>query len=146
MPILVIAEHDNRRLSASTLHAVTAAAKLGAEIHMLIAGAQCGAVAEAAARVVGVSMLRVADAPHYRDGLAESLALLVAGVAADYSHVLASATSVGKNLLPRVAALLDVAQISDVVAIEAPDVFVRPIYAGNALATVQSPDRIKVMT
>ncbi|MFU2489224.1 electron transfer flavoprotein subunit alpha/FixB family protein, partial [Thauera sp. WH-1] len=115
-------------------------------VHVLVAGAGCGAVAEAAAKVAGVAKVRVCDAAHYEAQTAENVAELVKGLAGEYSHVLAPATPAGKNMLPRVAALLDVAQISDIVAIEAPDTFVRPIYAGNALATVKSADAIKVIT
>ena len=146
MAVLVIAEHDNAGLKSGTLNTVTAAAKLGGEIHLLVAGHQCTAAAQAAARIAGVAKVRVAEAPHYKDGLAESLAQLVLTVAKEYTHVLAPATTFGKNFLPRVAALLDVAQISDIVAVESADTFVRPIYAGNALATVQSQDPIKVIT
>ncbi len=150
MAVLVIAEHDNTALKAATHNTVTAAARLSGEIHLLVAGHRCGAVAEAAARIAGVAKILYCDAPHYEAQLAESLAALVAGVVTDaaggYGHVLAPATTFGKNLLPRVAALRDVAQISDVVAIEAPDIFVRPIYAGNALATVKSADPVGVLT
>ena len=146
MSILVIAEHDNQTLKAATLNTVTAAARLGDDIHVLVAGSQCAAVAEQAASIAGVTRVRVADAAHYAHPLAENLAALIATVAADYSHVLAPATTTAKNAMPRVAALLDVAQISDVVAVESADTFVRPIYAGNVLATVRSADRIKVMT
>ncbi len=146
MTILVIAEHDNQALKASTLNAVAAASKLGGDVHVLVAGAGCAAVAEAAAKVAGVAKVRVCDAAHYEAQTAENVAELVKGLAAEYSHVLAPATPAGKNMLPRVAALLDVAQISDIVAIQGPDTFVRPIYAGNALATVKSADAIKVIT
>ncbi len=146
MTTLVIAEHDNRRLRSGTLNAVTAAAKLGAEVHVLVAGHACGEAAKAAAQIAGVAKVRVADAPHYQDALPENLAPLVASIAKDYHHILAPATTFGKNVLPRIAALLDVAQISDIVAIEGPDTFVRPIYAGNGLATVQSRDAVKVIT
>jgi len=146
MTILVIAEHDNQALKASTLNAVTAASKLGGDVHVLVAGAGCAAVAEAAAKVAGVAKVRVCDAAHYEAQTAENVAELVKGLAGEYSHVLAPATPAGKNMLPRVAALLDVAQISDIVAVEAADTFVRPIYAGNALATVKSADAVKVIT
>ncbi len=146
MSILVIAEHDNAALKAATLNTITAAARLGDDIHVLVAGHGCGAVAEAAARVAGVRKVRVADAPHYAHQLAENVAALVVGLAGGYTHILAPATAAGKNMLPRVAALLDVAQISDVIRVESADTFVRPIYAGNVLATVQSHDKIKVMT
>ena len=146
MSILVIAEHDNQTLKAATLNTVNAAARLGDDIHVLVAGSQCAAVAEQAASIAGVTRVRVADAQHYAHPLAENLAALIATVAADYTHVLAPATTTAKNAIPRVAALLDVAQISDVVAVESADTFVRPIYAGNVLATVRSSDRIKVIT
>lgn len=146
MQILVIAEHDNANLVPQTLNTVTAAAALGGEVSVLVAGSGCAAVAEAAARVAGVSKVLLADNAAYEHQLPESLAPLVAEVAADYSHVLAPATTTGKNLLPRVAALLDVAQISDITEVKSADTFVRPIYAGNALATVQSEDSIKVIT
>jgi len=146
MAILVIAEHDSTQLKAATLNTVAAAAKIGGDIHVLVAGQGCGSVATAAAAVAGVSKVRVADAAPYASGLAESLAALILSIANDYTHVLAPATAFGKNVLPRVAALLDVAQISEIVSVESPDTFVRPIYAGNALATVKSADPIKVIT
>jgi electron transfer flavoprotein alpha subunit len=146
MAILVIAEHDNGSLKSATLNAVTAAAALGGDIHVLVAGSGAAGAASAAASVAGVTKVLLADAPQYAHPLAEVLAPLVVGLASGYSHILATATSAAKNLLPRVAALLDVAQISDISAIESADTFVRPIYAGNALATVQSSDAIKVIT
>jgi electron transfer flavoprotein alpha subunit len=146
MAILVIAEHDNANLKAATLNTVTAAGKLGGDIHMLVAGSGCAAVAQTAAQVAGVGKVLLADAPHYADQTAENLAALIHAHAAGYSHILAPATSNGKNTLPRVAALLDVAQISEIVAVESDDTFVRPIYAGNALATVRSTDTVKVIT
>jgi len=146
MSILVIAEHDNAALKAATLNTVTAATQLGEDIAVLVAGHNCGAVAEAAAQVAGVKKVLVADAPHYAHQLAENMAALVVGLAGDHTHILAPATAAGKNTLPRVAALLDVAQISDVIKIDSADTFVRPIYAGNVLATVQSKDSVKVMT
>jgi electron transfer flavoprotein alpha subunit len=146
MSILVIAEHDGARLKPAVLNTVTAAARIGGEIHVLVAGQGCEAVAREAAAIAGVAKVRVADAAAYKDQLAENLAALVVGLARDYSHVLAPATAFGKNVLPRVAALLDVAQISDITAVESADTFVRPIYAGNAMATVQSSDPIKVVT
>ncbi len=146
MAILVIAEHDNASLKSATLNAVTAAAKIGGDIHVLVAGAGCGAAAEAAAKVAGVAKVKVADAAHYADQTAENIAALVVANAAGYSHIVAPATTGGKNFLPRVAALLDVAQISDIVGVESADTFVRPIYAGNVLATVQSADAVKVIT
>jgi electron transfer flavoprotein alpha subunit len=146
MPALVIAEHDNKTLNKSTLHAVTAALKMGGEVTVLVAGHHCSAVGEAAKAIAGVSKVLVADGEAYATLLPENLANLVVSLATSYSHLVAAATSVGKNFLPRVAALLDVAQISDIVAVEGPDTFVRPIYAGNALATVQSADAIKVVS
>ncbi|WP_287367712.1 FAD-binding protein, partial [Thauera sp.] len=146
MAILVIAEHDNQSIKAATLNTVSAAAKLGGEIHVLVAGANCGAAAEAAAKVAGVAKVRVADAAHYDAQTAENLAALIVANAAGYSHILAPSSATGKNVAPRVAALLDVAQISDIVAVEAADTFVRPIYAGNAMATVKSADAVKVIT
>jgi electron transfer flavoprotein alpha subunit len=146
MTTLVVAEHDNTRLKPSTLNTITAAAKIGQPVHVLVAGHQCAAAAQAARKIQGVEKVRVTDAPQYAHLLAESLAALVVSVAGGYSHILAPATTFGKNFLPRVAALLDVAQVSDIVAVDSPDTFVRPIYAGNALATVQSADRIKVIT
>ncbi len=146
MTILVIAEHDNATLKASTLNTITAAAAIGGDIHVLVAGHNAGAAAQAASQVAGVTKVLLADAPHYADQLAENLAALVVAQAAGRSHVLAPATTFGKNFMPRVAALLDVAQISDIIAVESADTFVRPIYAGNALATVQSSDATKVIT
>ena len=146
MAILVIAEHDNASIKPATLNAVTAAAKIGGEIHLLVAGSACAAAAAAAANVAGVTKVRVADAAHYADQSAENIAALVVANAAGYSHIVSPATTGGKNFMPRVAALLDVAQISDIVAVESADTFVRPIYAGNVLATVQSADAVKVLT
>jgi len=146
MATLVIAEHDNAALGAATLHAVTAAAEIGADVDVLVAGCGCAAVAEAAAQVAGVSRVRLADSAEYANGLAESLATLIVGLAGDYSHIVAAATTSGKNVLPRVAALLDVMQISDISEVVSADTFVRPIYAGNALAKVQSGDATKVIT
>jgi electron transfer flavoprotein alpha subunit len=146
MTILVIAEHDNTSLKHATLNAVTAAGVLGADSHLLIAGHGASAVVTEAASVAGVAEVLVADAPEYAHALPENLAALVVSLARDYTHVIAASTAVGKNFMPRVAALLDSAQISDVVAIKSADIFVRPIYAGNALATVQSSDAIKVIT
>jgi electron transfer flavoprotein alpha subunit len=146
MPILVIAEHDNAALKPAVLNTVAAAQKIGGDIDILVAGHQCGAAAQAAAQIAGVKRVLVADAAQYAHALAENLGALIVAQAKGYSHVLAPATSFGKNVLPRVAALLDVAQISDIVKVESPDTFVRPIYAGNALATVQSADAVKVIT
>jgi electron transfer flavoprotein alpha subunit len=146
MSILVVAEHDNTALKSATLHAVAAAEKLGGEVEILVAGKDCRAAAEAAAKLPGVKKVLLADAPELEHGLAENLAPLLAELGKSHSHVLAGATTYGKNLLPRAAALMDVQQISDIVAIEGPDTFVRPIYAGNALATVKSSDPVKVIT
>jgi electron transfer flavoprotein alpha subunit len=146
MTILVIAEHDQQSLKAATLNTLTAASKIGGDIHVLVAGSGCSGAAQQAAGLQGVTSVKVADAPHYQSQTAENLAALIIANAAGYSHILAPATTFGKNLLPRVAALLDVAQISEITAVESADTFVRPIYAGNALATVQSADKIKVIT
>jgi electron transfer flavoprotein alpha subunit len=148
MPVLVLAEHDNHALKSATLHAVAAAAKLGGELHLLVAGADAAQAARAAAQVGGVTRVLVADAPHLAQPTAEALAAVVLALAAGgaYTHVVAAATGFGKNVMPRVAAKLDVAQVSEVMGIEAPDTFVRPIYAGNAFATVQSRDAVKVLT
>jgi len=146
MTILVVAEHDNSALASSTLGTVSAATAIGGDVDVLVAGKDCSAAAEAAAKVDGVSRVRVADAAHYEHGLAEDLASLVSGMAGDYSHILAPATTFGKNFMPRVAALLDVAQISEITEVESEDTFTRPIYAGNAMATVQSTDSTKVIT
>ncbi|MBI4184874.1 MAG: electron transfer flavoprotein subunit alpha/FixB family protein [Proteobacteria bacterium] len=146
MSVLVIAEHDNAALRGPTLNTVTAAKAIGGEVAVLVAGSGCRAVAEAAARVAGVGKVLLADAPPYANGLAEPLALLIAARAPAFSHVLAPATTFGKNVLPRAAALLDLAQVSDISAVVSPDTFVRPIYAGNALATVRSNDPIKLIT
>ena len=146
MPALVIAEHDNDSLKPSTLNAVTAAARCADEIHVLVAGGGCDAAAQAAAAIAGVTKVLVADAPHLADQLAENVAEQVVALAPNYSHVLAPATAHGKNLMPRVAAKLDVGQVSDIIAVDSPDTFQRPIYAGNAIATVQATDAIKVIT
>lgn len=146
MSILVIVEHDNSELKSATLNTVAAAAELGGEIELLVAGQQCDAVATAAAKIAGSHKVLVADAAHYAEQLAENVAPLIVKLAANYSHILAPATTFGKNLMPRVAALLDVAQISDIIAVESADTFVRPIYAGNVMATVQSKDAIKIIT
>lgn len=146
MSNLVIVEHDNNELAAATLHAVTAAQQIGGDIDLLVAGENCAAVAEAAAKIAGVSTVKLTDDPKFGHHLAENLATLIVEQASGYSHILASATTFGKNVMPRAAALLDVAQISDIAEIKSPDTFVRPIYAGNALATVQSSDSIKVIT
>ena len=146
MTILVIAEHDHQSLKAATLNTVTAASKIGGDIHVLVAGTNCSAAAQQAAGLQGVSSVKVADAAHYQNQTAENLTALIIAQAGNYSHILAPATTFGKNLLPRVAALLDVAQISEITGVESADTFVRPIYAGNALANVQSTDKIKVIT
>jgi len=146
MPILVIAEHDHASLKAATLNTVAAAQKIGGDIHVLVAGSNCAAAAQAAASLQGVAKVKVADAAHYQSQTAENLTALVIANASGYSHILAPATTFGKNLLPRVAALLDVAQISEITGVESADTFVRPIYAGNALATVKSADSVKVIT
>lgn len=146
MSILVIAEHDNTTLKAVTLSAITAASEIGGALDLLVAGAGCRAVAEAAAQVAGVRRVLLADHSVYAHQLAENVAPLVVQLAANYGHVLAPATSNGKNVMPRVAALLDVPQVSDIIAVEGADTFRRPIYAGNAIATVRSGDSIKVIT
>ncbi len=146
MTALVIAEHDNSSLKASTLNTVTAAAQCGGDVHVLVAGHQCDAAAAAAAQIAGVSKVLVADAEAFANGLAENVAAQALAIAKHYSHVLAPATAYGKNILPRVAASLDVGQISEITKVESPDTFERPIYAGNAIATVQSIDAIKVIT
>ena len=146
MSILVIAEHDNASLKAATLNTLSAAKKIGGEIHVLVAGSGCATAAQEAAQLDGVAKVRVADGAPYAEQLPENFAALVVANAGGYTHILAPASTFGKNVLPRVAALLDVAQISDIVAVESADTFVRPIYAGNALATVQSADAVKVIT
>ncbi|MFA7268900.1 MAG: FAD-binding protein [Sterolibacterium sp.] len=146
MTLLVIAEHDNASLKAVTLNTVAAAQKIGGEIHVLVAGSGCAAVAAAAAKIAGVSKVKLADAAHYADQTAENIAALIQAQATGYTHILAAATGTGKNMLPRLAALLDVAQISEITAVESPDTFVRPTYAGNAMATVKSADAVKVIT
>ncbi len=146
MAVLVVAEHDNASLKPATLNTLTAAGELGGDVDMLVAGADCAGAAGAAAKLPGVAKVLVADAPEYGHELAENLAPLIAKLAADYTHLLAPASTFGKNVMPRAAALLDVQQISDISAIEAPDTFVRPIYAGNAMLTVKSSDPIKVIT
>ncbi|MYN19564.1 electron transfer flavoprotein subunit alpha/FixB family protein [Rugamonas sp. FT107W] len=146
MVALVIAEHDNASLKGSTLHTVTAAAQCGGDVHVLVAGSNAAAAAAAAAQIAGVSKVIVADAPYFADGLAENIAEQVLALAGSYSHILAPATAYGKNILPRVAAKLDVAQISEITKVDSPDTFERPIYAGNAIAYVQSSDKVKVIT
>jgi electron transfer flavoprotein alpha subunit len=146
MAILVIAEHNNAAINGATLNTVAAAQKIGGEIHVLVAGAGCGDAANAAAKIAGVAKVKLADNAIYAEQTAENLAALVVANAAGYSHILAPATVTGKNMLPRVAALLDVAQISEITAVESADTFVRPTYAGNAMATVKSADAVKVIT
>jgi electron transfer flavoprotein alpha subunit len=146
MTALVIAEHDHKSLKGGTANAVAAAAKMGGDVHVLVAGTNAQAVAEAASKLAGVSKVLNVEGAQYDGGLAENYAALVVPLAKGYSHVVASATAFGKNVMPRVAALLDVAQVSDIVAVESADTFVRPIYAGNAFATVQSSDAIKAIT
>ncbi|OGA71593.1 MAG: electron transfer flavoprotein subunit beta [Betaproteobacteria bacterium RIFCSPLOWO2_12_FULL_67_28] len=146
MAVLVFAEHDNRSLKKATLSTIAAAQKLGGEIHLLVAGHGCAEAAKAAAQVAGVAKVLHADAPQLDDEIAENVAALIVSIAPGYTHLLAPATSNGKNVMPRAAALLDSQQISEIIAVQAPDTFVRPIYAGNALATVKSADAIKVIT
>ncbi len=146
MTCLVLAEHDNSSLKAPTLNAVTAALAIGGGVHVLVAGAGCKGVAEAAAKVAGVDKVLLADDPAYAHQLAENLAPLIVGLARKYAAVLAPETTTAKNVMPRAAALLDVAQVSAIVQVIGPDTFVRPIYAGNAMATVQSTDAIKIIT
>ena len=146
MTALVIAEHDNQSIKAATLNAVTAAAQCGGDVHVLVAGSNAKAAADAAAKIAGVSKVLLADAPYFGDGLAENVAEQILAIASDYSHILAPATASGKNILPRVAAKLDVAQLSDITKVDSPDTFERPIYAGNAIAIVKSSDKIKVIT
>ncbi|MFA6022172.1 MAG: FAD-binding protein [Rhodospirillales bacterium] len=146
MTILVLAEHEGGALKPATLNTVAAAQKIGSDIHVLVAGENIAAIAAEAAKIAGVDKVLSADAGQYGHHLAEPLAALIVSLAGGYGHILAPATSVGKNVMPRVAALLDVAQISEIVAVIAADTFVRPIYAGNALATVQSKDAVKVIT
>jgi electron transfer flavoprotein alpha subunit len=146
MAVLVLAEHDNKSVRKATLNTVAAAQKLGSDIDVLIAGHQAGEAAKAAAAIPGVKKVLHADAPHLAEFLAENVAALIVTLGKQYTHILAPATSNGKNVMPRAAALLDVQQISDISAVQSADTFVRPIYAGNALATVQSRDAIKLIT
>jgi electron transfer flavoprotein alpha subunit len=146
MTALVIAEHDNHTLRPTTLNTIAAALQCDPQVHVLVAGHGCTAVAQAAAQAAGVAKVLCADAPQLAAGLAETTAAQVLAIASDYSHILAPATAFGKNVAPRVAALLDVAQVSDIIHVHAPDTFDRPIYAGNAIATVQSSDKVKVIT
>jgi electron transfer flavoprotein alpha subunit len=146
MSILILAEHDNQSIKPATLNAIAAAQKIGGDIHVLVTGNGCSGAAAAAAKAAGVSKVLVADSPSLTDQLAENVATQILGIASNYSHILAPSTSIGKNVLPRVAALLDVAQISDIISVVSADTFTRPIYAGNVIATVQSSDSIKVIT
>ena len=146
MTILIIAEHDNSSLKEITLNAATAATQIGGDIEILVAGENCGNAAESAAKISGISRVRVADHACYNGQLAENVAALIQSVASEYSHIIAPSTSNGKNILPRVAAALDVGHFSDIISVESADTFKRTIYAGNAIATVQSDDTVKVMT
>ena len=146
MAVLVVAEHDNKSIRKATLNAIAAAQKIGADVHLLVAGHQASDAAKAATQIADVKKVLLADAPQLAEELAENVAALIVSLAKGYSHILAPATSTGKNIMPRAAALLDVQQISDICAVESPDTFVRPIYAGNALATMKSKDAIKVLT
>jgi electron transfer flavoprotein alpha subunit len=146
MSVLIIAEHDNKSLKPATLNTVTAATQIDADVHILVVGFECQTVVEQASQVAGVTKVLVADNAVYEHQLAENVSKLVVEVASDYGHILAPATTTGKNTLPRVAALLNVAQLSDVIKVESADTFVRPIYAGNAIATVKTTDAVKVLT
>ena len=146
MTALVISEHDNSELKGATLNTITAALKLDEEIHVLVAGYNCNTVAESAAKAEGVSKVLYVDSPEYENFLAENISLLIKNLSGDYSSILAPATTNGKNYMPRVAAFLDVAQISDISSVESNDTFQRPIYAGNCIATVTSSDDVKVIT
>ncbi|WP_321927141.1 electron transfer flavoprotein subunit alpha/FixB family protein [Paraburkholderia guartelaensis] len=146
MTNLVIAEHDNQSIKAATLNTVAAAQKIGGDVHVLVAGHNAQAAADAAAKIAGVAKVLLADAPQLEQGLAENVEATVLAIAKNYTHILAPATAAGKNVTPRIAAKLDVAQISDITAVDSPDTFERPIYAGNAIAIVQSIDPIKVIT
>ncbi len=146
MSILVIAEHDNAQLKGATLNTIAAASKLGGEVHVLVAGHNARSAADQASQAAGVGKVLLADGPALAEGLAENVAAQVLQLAGEYSHILFAATASGKNVAPRVAAKLDVAQVSDIIAVESADTFQRPIYAGNAIATVQSSDAVKVIT
>ena len=146
MSILVVVEHDNQAVNAATLNTLAAARQIGGDIHLLVAGEKCGAAANAAAALEGTTKILSADSAEYGHSLAENLAPLVAGISGNYSHILAPATTFGKNVMPRIAALCDVPQISDIIEIVDSNTFKRPIYAGNALATVQSEDNLKIIT
>lgn len=146
MSILVIAEHDGKLLKPGTTNTVTAAVQIGGDITVLVAGQQCAAAAQAAAKIAGVKKVLLADAPQYAGAVAENITALVLTIADQYTHILAPATGFGKNFMPRIAALLDVQQISDISAVVSADTFVRPIYAGNVMTTVQSSDKVKIIT
>ena len=146
MTVLVFAEHDNKTIKKATLNAVTAAQQVGGDIHVLVAGHGCGEAAKAAAQIAGIAKVLHSDAAQLDDEIAENVAALIVSIAKNYTHVLAPATSNGKNVMPRAAALLDSQQVSDIIAVESADTFVRPIYAGNALATVKSKDAVKMIT
>ena len=146
MSILILADHDNGQLAPATLNAVTAATQIGGDIHILVAGDATGEVAKSAAAIAGVSKVVTADEAALAHGIAENVAPLIQSMASGYTHLLAPATTTGKNIMPRVAALLDVMQISDIIKVESPDSFQRPIYAGNAIATVTSNEPVKVVT
>ena len=146
MSILILVEHDNLEVKASTFNTVTAARQLGDDLHGLVIGAGCGEVAAAAAKINGIDKILLVDSAEFEHGLVENVAVVVSELARNYTHVLAPASTFGKNLMPRVAALVDVQQVSDISSILSEDTFVRPIYAGNALATVQSLDSIKLIT
>jgi len=146
MTTLVIAQHDNAALHPSTLNTITAASMVGGDVHVLVAGSGASDAASQAAQISGVAKVLHADADHYKDAVSVEVADLVVSLAADYSHIMAGSTTTGKDMLPRVAALLDASQISDIISVEAADTFKRPIYAGNAIATVKSNDAVKVLT
>ncbi|SFD18587.1 electron transfer flavoprotein subunit alpha/FixB family protein [Pseudoalteromonas denitrificans] len=146
MAILIIAEHDNNILKAATLNAITAASQMGDELHLLVAGLDCNLVAQQASKIAGIKKVLIADSEAYQYQLAENMSKLVTDLASNYCHIVSPATTTGKNFMPRVAALLDVAQISDIVKVVSENTFSRPIYAGNAIATVESLDAIKVIT
>jgi electron transfer flavoprotein alpha subunit len=146
MSILVVAEHDNQALNGATLNTIAAASEIGGDVTVLVAGQNCSAVADAAAAAAGVSKVLLADNAVYEHQLGENMGLLVAELGKDFTHILSPATTTGKNFMPRVAALLDVGQISEIISVESADTFKRPIYAGNVIATVQSSDPIKVLT
>jgi len=146
MAVLVVAEHDNAKLHSATLNTVAAALAIDASVDILVAGTGCAPVSEAASQIPGVQRVRVADSEEYQHQLAENVAPLVVSLAPEYEHILAGATTTGKNIMPRAAALLDVAQVSDIITVESADTFKRPIYAGNIIATVQSADAVKIIT